>query len=89
MRINSIYWEVIDGQTRVRHESEEAARAARGSGQVRRRVQAIDVEAAYAVRLADGTEVGRASRAEEAGKLSRDHPGSKVFMVAAEPPTAN
>lgn len=60
----------------------EAARAARGTGQVRRRTVHSDVPAEYAVRSGD-VEHGRSAVPAEAATLSRAHPGSKVVMVPA------
>ncbi len=83
MRVETESFEVVspDGH-RKQFEDIDTARAARGTGQIRRRIGYIDVPAAYALRL-DGTELARFERAVEAAEASKAHPGSTVHMVAA------
>lgn len=84
MRVEIVRYEVVapDGR-RSQFDDAESARAARGQGQVRRRVSYQDVPAAYAVRL-DGVEIERFDRAVEAAELSKRHDGATVHMVATD-----
>ena len=83
MRVEQTLFEVVspDGR-RTQYEDLESARAARGDGQIRRRVAFNDVPAEYAVRL-DDSEIARFARAMDAAEASKEYPGSQVFMVAA------
>ena len=84
LRVETEFFEVIgpDGRRTGRYDTVDEARAARGDGQVRRRVDYTDVPAAYSVRL-DGEELARFDRAAQAAQESKQHPGATVHMVPA------
>lgn len=84
MRVETEFWEVAFDNQRTRYSSETEARANRGGGVVRRRVDSVDVPAAYAV-VVDGVEVERFERAALAAAASKATPGATVHMVACDP----
>lgn len=86
MRVATDVFEVVWADRSVtQFDTLEDARAARGTGQVRKRTVHTDVAAEYAVRTGD-VEHGRSAVPAEAAAVSRAHPGSKVVMVPAATP---
>ena len=85
LRVETEFFEVVspDGRRTGRFDTLDEARAARGDGQVRRRVDYRDVPAAYAVRV-DGEEVARFQKASDAAQASKEQVGASVHMVPAE-----
>jgi len=84
MRVTEDVFEVVGAGAQVRRFATiEEARANRGGGQVRKRTLHHDVPAVYAVR-SDDIEHGRFGVPAEAAALSRQHPGSRVVLVAAQ-----
>jgi hypothetical protein len=86
LRVETESFEIIgpDGaRTGATYPTVEEARAARGDGQVRRRVDYRDVPAAYSVRV-DGEEIARYPKAGQAAQASQEQAGATVHMVPAE-----
>lgn len=85
LRQETEFFEVVsaDGVRQEKYDTVEEARANRGSGTVRRRVDYVDIPAAYSVRL-DGDEVSRHNSAKDAAVAARASAGATVHMVARD-----
>lgn len=83
LRQETEFFEVVspDGVRQGKYDTVEEARANRGAGTVRRRVDFNDVPAAFSVRV-DGDEISRFDSARAAAAEARANPGASVHMVA-------
>lgn len=82
LRQESVSFEVVsgDGVRQDRYDTVEEARANRGAGTVRRRVDYVDIPAAFSVRV-DGDEISRHVSAKDAAADAKANAGATVHMV--------
>lgn len=82
LRQETEFFEVVsaDGVRQEKYDTVEEARANRGSGTVRRRVDYVDIPAAFSVRV-DGNEIGRHASARDAAAEAKAMAGATVHMV--------
>src|SRR4051812_8918138 len=82
LRQETEFFEVVsaDGVRQGKYATVEEARANRGSGTVRRRVDYVDIPASFSVRL-DGDEISRHASARDAAAAAKATAGSSVHMV--------
>lgn len=82
LRQETEFFEVVspDGVRQGKYDTVEEARANRGSGTVRRRVDYVDIPAAFSVRL-DGDEISRHNSAKDAAAAAKANDGATVHMV--------